>query len=388
MGVRKGVWLGFLILSLAGISFYGGAVSYGFFFALLMLPAFSAVYLTCVYFRFKIYQETASRNMVCGQPMPYYFVLRNEDYFGFASISVRMFPGFSYVENVAENTEYELLPGDEFRYDTRIICRYRGEYEVGVKEVIVTDFFRIFRLRYPMPGTIKAIVYPKLVEVNELVGMSYISAGRQKEAMTDKKLPDVVVRDYTAGDSLKRIHWKASARAGQLMVRNEIGEEQQGIILLLDTKRCSRKTEEYLPLESKMLEALLALGMFFAKRNMAAHVYYGQRGIKTSRITNLKSFEGFYAQMSGVIFDWEESFLQTLQGIYEQGIFLQSGLVVGILHEINEEILYMAEKLSLGGTNVVLYVVTEENLENYVRQNTERKKIIVIPVQAELEGVL
>ena len=67
---KNRIMLGILwILSIIGISFYGGAVSYGFFFALTLMPIISYVYLLCVYFRFHIYQEVQSREMICRQSL-------------------------------------------------------------------------------------------------------------------------------------------------------------------------------------------------------------------------------------------------------------------------------------------------------------------------------
>ncbi|MDE6883329.1 MAG: hypothetical protein K2P48_09465, partial [Lachnospiraceae bacterium] len=61
--LRRWALLGLWLLSLSVISFYGGAVSYGFFFGVALVPVVSAVYLLAVYFRFKIYQKLESRNV-------------------------------------------------------------------------------------------------------------------------------------------------------------------------------------------------------------------------------------------------------------------------------------------------------------------------------------
>ena len=388
MKKRKWIWLGIWILSLVGISCVGGAVSYGCFWALTLLPVISLVYLLCVYFRFRIYQEVESRDMVCGQAFNYYFTLRNEDYFGFAGVNVRLFPDFSYVENLAEDIEYELLPGDEFIYRTKVTCKYRGEYEIGLKEVVVTDFFRLFQLRYPIPGTIRAIVRPKIVNLKEITELSDIVVSLQREALFSKTEPDVVVRDYIRGDSPKRIHWKATAREGRLKVRTDTGEEKQGIHMLFDTKRYSRNMQEYLPMESKMLEALLALGMFFAARDMVTSVHYGQNGARRDEITNIKSFEEFYSRISNIFFREEEEITALFQMLYEQGTFADAKVLIVVLHEMNDEIMEMAERISTEGIYIVIYVVTDNNVENYIRESTVRKKIVVIPTEAELEWIV
>ncbi|MBQ7943562.1 MAG: DUF58 domain-containing protein [Lachnospiraceae bacterium] len=388
MKIRKWIWLVMWILSLVGISFYGGAVSYGFFFAMTLLPVISFIYLLCVYLRFKIYQEVESRDMICGQAMPYYFVLRNEDYFGFAGVKVRMFPNFSFVEGVAEDVEYELLPGDEFIYHTTIVCKYRGEYEVGVKEVIVTDFFGIFRLRYKVLGTIKAIVHPKLVELTSLSEEIQMAAAPQREAYGEQSEPDVLVREYVSGDSLKRIHWKSTARQQRLMTRQYTGEEKQGITLLFDTKRYSKREDIYIPLESKILETTLALNLFFAKKQQRITTYWTQNGIRKCDIESMSSFQDFHAKAEAVIFDKDEDSLRLFKELCESGSLYASKMVIGIFHEINDEVVYLAEQLAIAGITVLVYVVTDEDIESFVRQSTARKHIIAIPAEAELGGIL
>ena len=100
------IWLGLWLLSLAAISFFGGTISYGFFFGVSLLPVLSLLYILCVYMGFKIYQETEGRSMVCGQPVPYFFVLQNDVWFAFTSVSVRLFSSFSYVEKLPGDKEY------------------------------------------------------------------------------------------------------------------------------------------------------------------------------------------------------------------------------------------------------------------------------------------
>lgn len=382
------IWLALWILSLIGISNYGGAVSYGLFFMLTLLSLLSVLYLFCVFLQFKIYQEVESRDMICGQSVPYYFVLRNESFFGFAGVKVRMFPDFSYIENVRDDVEYELLPGDVFRYDTRLTCKYRGEYEVGAKEVVVTDFLHLFRFRCRIPGTIRAIVHPKIVELTELKEISHFFAVQQQESYAEKKEPDVVVRDYIRGDALNRIHWKNTARQQKLKVRNDIDEAKQEIAVFLDTRRYSKDMREYLPLESKMLETAIALGIYFAKNNVHTSLYYGEKGLRQSSLADMRGFEEFYNRISEIRFESNADTAALFEECCSKGLLWKAKIVIGIFHKPEDKILHLADQLAAAGTSVVFYAVTDENMEPYVKQNTSRRKIIVIPTEEELEGLL
>ena len=387
MKLRRFLFLGLWILSLAAITNYGGTVSYGFFYGVTMIPVVSLVYMVCVYARFKIYQEIGSRNMVCGQPERYLFVLQNEDYFAFTSVSVRLYADFSYVEEMPGDVEYELLPGDRFSFETRMVCRYRGEYEVGVKEVVVTDFFRLFRLRYRNPGTVKALVSPRVVALTELKSIGEFQALLRREILGGTEM-DVLVRDYREGDPPRQIHWKLAAREQKLKTRLRIGEEKEGIALFCDMKRYDRERERNLPLENKMLEVLLALGFFFAGKDAGFSVYYSQNGLVKNRVRGMKDFDAFYREMDGVIFREEEDLHGTLEQAMSGGNLWMSKLEFFVLHDLDERIMEVTGRLAAEGTMVVIYAVTDSSQEEYVRQGSERRKIMTVPTEAALEGVL
>lgn len=388
MWMRRGILLGMWLLSLVAISFYGGAVSYGFFFGVTLLPVVTAVYLLCVYFRFKIYQRLESRNVVCGQPVPYFFVLQNDDHFAFASVGVRLFSSFSFVEKLPDGISYELLPGDKYTFETKLVCRYRGEYEVGVKEIVITDFLRLFRVSYRVPETIKALVMPRVVRVDALQCIADIQALLQREAYRVQTEPDVVVRDYVPGDALKQIHWKATARAQELKVRTRTGEEKAGIAILCDTKRYSADNREYLPLENKMLEVLLALTVYFASQNMACAVCYGQRGLVRRHVQDLRDFDAFYRQAAAIDFAKEESVEETGRQALAGGVWQDSRILFIVLHAWSDAVWEMAEQISAGGGVAVLCLVTDENMDAYLGLGSVRRRIVVIPLETELEGRL
>lgn len=384
--VRRLCWLVLWIVSLAAITCYGGAISYGFFFGVTLLPVVSLVYLALVYACFKLYQKIDSRSMVCGQSTPYFFVLQNDGKIPFVSVSVTLFSSFSYVEKMPEDTEYELLPGDKHTYHTGLVCRYRGEYEVGIKEIIVTDPLRLFRLRYRVPGAIKALVKPRLIRVSALQSLEALSVVLRQNLAAASTEPDVVVRDYAAGDSLKQVHWKATAREQTLKVRNRIGEEKQGITLLCDTKRYSDAMRQYLPVENRLLETVLALGIFMAERNVGFTSCYGQQGLRMSRVGSLQEFDAFYEMTSGLVFRQEEDFLTGLSEAMNGGILARTKVFLGVLQKLSPEIMAATQKLADAGIAVVLYLVTEEAEEEYVRLSNERRKIIAVPIEGELEG--
>ena len=134
------------ILSLVGISFYGGPVSYGFFFLITLIPVTSFLYLIYVFIRVRVYQKVIIKDIVAGVPVPYYFTLHNEDYLTFSGIKTEFFSSFSTIGGLEQNLEYELLPKEKLTRETKLICKYRGEYNIGIKRLEYTDYLRLFKI--------------------------------------------------------------------------------------------------------------------------------------------------------------------------------------------------------------------------------------------------
>lgn len=385
---RRWILLLLWILSLVGISFYGGAISYGIFWGITLIPVLSLVYLLFVFMQFRIYQEIGSRTVVCKQPVPYFFILQNETVYAFAGLSVRLFSDFSYVTDMTEDEEYELLPGDRYTYHTSLVCKYRGEYEVGVKDIIITDFFRLFRIRYKNPGAVKAIVYPRIVRKKELESIRDIIHMSTRETVLNQTVPDVVTRDYVAGDALKRIHFKVSAREQKLKTRTMLGERKQEMLLLYDTKRYSEKEQEYLPAENQILELVLALGLFLAEKNIVYTVLYGQDGMRTRLVDGLGQFEQLYEETAHIVFDAKENMTGLVRNVFDSRMHWNTETMIMVTQEPEPELMRLLDILVQEGYMVILYVVTDKDISEYVRQSNSRIKIIAIPVEGNLEEIL
>ncbi|MBO4416078.1 MAG: DUF58 domain-containing protein, partial [Lachnospiraceae bacterium] len=217
---------------------------------------------------------------------------------------------------------------------------------------------------------------------------------------------DAAVRDYIPGDPPKGIHRKLSAKTGKLKSRLTFGEERQGIAIFLDTDRVSDNEYEFIPVENKALEIVLALVDYYAKRsimstlrfyrpgsagnsvrtdnyvrnnteadNSGNNVYtgsYGRNsmsagssgisgaGLEEIKCTGVNGMEAFLAQVSAIQFrNTPES--SAVAGMISQDPVFRNSLVVfmvvtGSCRELNETL----NELSLSGVTTVIYYVGYE----------------------------
>lgn len=377
MTKRRIIYLLILALSLVSISFVGGTISYGFFFAAASVPVIDAVYITVVYFRFRIYQKIESRTVVAGKAVPYYFLLKNEDVFTYSSVRLTMDTAFSTVSKYDPSVTYSLSRGDEVRYNTILVCKYRGEYEVGIKYVTVSDPFAIFRLKYKLLGTIRAIVKPRIADVNEFFDISGIDCSQSTESILYKTEPDISVREYVTGDALKLINWKAYARTGKLMTREQYGEEKHGVMVFFNAARKSKKAEEYIPYENKVLEVVIAIIYHFANIGIKVDADCFTDRLRSFDTNGMDGFEETYEKLSELHFSGNNGIsMSTLESDMER--FLNRQIVFFVTDEITKDIVTTGEYIYANGTRVTVLLISDGKTANITGSNIQ---LIQIPVK-------
>ncbi len=353
--------LGLLILSLVVISFYGGPISYGFFFFVLVTPIVSAIYAAVVYFRFRIYQKIDAKVLVAEKPVTFYFTLQNEELFAFAGIKTDFFSDYSSIIGLDPDTEYELFPHTGIEKETTLICKYRGEYEVGVKNVTVRDYLKLFSFSFKNKETITVKVIPQLVILDEISSLEALAV-TNVDSYTNLTEPDVLVRDYVPGDDVRGINWNLTAATSKPMVRKRIGENTPAISIIMDSHRVSKEPDQYLPLENKILEATIALTYHYLERGIRVNVYAYQSGPVCLGLENTNDWGSFYNRISDFSFD-EKSTSDKLFGFTSSvPDIAKSSAVIFVIHEADEAYKIMKNELEKGTASTATCLITDEGI--------------------------
>jgi len=97
----------------------------------------------------------------------------------------------------------------------------RGYYPIGPMSVTSGDIFGLYSRSMTLPMTDHILVYPRIFPIDRLMLPSLHPLG---ESRTERRIFEdparaVGIRDYQPYDSLKHIHWKASARSKKLQVK-------------------------------------------------------------------------------------------------------------------------------------------------------------------------
>jgi uncharacterized protein (DUF58 family) len=115
----------------------------------------------------------------------------------------------------------------------------RGKFTIGPLEVRIADAFGLVELGRSFTTQTTFMVTPRVVPLDRaVVNGSWVGEGEGRARATAAAgEDDVVPRAYRDGDELRRVHWRSTARYGELMVRREEQRWKNRALLLLDTRR-------------------------------------------------------------------------------------------------------------------------------------------------------
>ncbi|MBA9006511.1 MULTISPECIES: DUF58 domain-containing protein [Thermomonospora] len=121
----------------------------------------------------------------------------------------------------------------------RVRADVRGRYRVGPLTVRLTDPFGLVELVRSFSMTDRLTVTPRIVALpaGRLTGGWTGGGDSLARTVASAGEDDVAPREYRHGDDLRRVHWRSTARRGELMVRREEQHWQSSGTLFLDTRR-------------------------------------------------------------------------------------------------------------------------------------------------------
>lgn len=125
-------------------------------------------------------------------------------------------PGTSLISKTAALLWYT---GASWKH--QLYCAKRGYYPIGPISLTSGDIFGFYPRSDSKPLIDHIIVYPKIYSVNHLGIPSLYPVGdtRAERRIFEDPTRTIGIRDYTPHDSLRRIHWKATARHQNLQVK-------------------------------------------------------------------------------------------------------------------------------------------------------------------------
>jgi uncharacterized protein (DUF58 family) len=114
----------------------------------------------------------------------------------------------------------------------------RGRYSFTGVRAVIEDAFGLERAEMPLAAPATLLVYPRLVPLERLFseGGTYGQDGRRLLLRRPSGFDLHSVRDYEQGESLRKVHWRSTAKRGELMVKELEDAPRDEVAVLLDAE--------------------------------------------------------------------------------------------------------------------------------------------------------
>jgi uncharacterized protein (DUF58 family) len=228
----------------------------------------------------------------------------------------------------------------------------RGRYPIGPVRLRLTDPFGMCEVTRSFTATDPLVVVPRTWPLAPVRGGGLWAGTGESVARSAAASgeDDIATREYRHGDDLRRVHWRSTARRGELMVRREEQPRQMRATVLLDNRSDGHRGEGPESSLEWAVSVAASAAVSLADQRYSVRVLLDER---PAGWTSPYSGEGA-AQLLDQLAVAEEGAPQVLAGalaaLTRTG---GDGLVVAVLGEVEEEVAVALAQLGGRGTRGV-----------------------------------
>ncbi len=205
---------------------------------------------------------------------------------------------------------------DELNYELR--PTERGEYFFGNLNVYVSSPLQIISRRFTFDNGNMVPTYPSYIQLRkyDLIAFSnnLFQYGIKKIRRIGHSMEFEQIKEYVAGDDIRTLNWKATAKKNALMINQFQDEKSQSVYMVIDKGRVMKMPFNGLSLMDYAINATLVLsnvilkkqdkaGMFAFSKKVENRVFAEKRASQMQKILetlyNIKTdfFESDYSRL-------------------------------------------------------------------------------------------
>lgn len=372
MKLNRILYLSLLIITFTFVYYYGGKVPNMFFYTVLVLPIVSFTYMLIGYFMLKYEQSLDNDLIFKGDKVTFTVNITNRSFFILPYISISFLNDKGGVIQKHKINNISLQPFSKREVSIDYIYKYRGDFKLGVSTIEVQDFLGIFKFTLKNKTPLYITVYPQIIDIDEFyLSSGYLSdnvssiGGGQEDISTIEE-----INKYNYGDSLRKIHWKLTAKTNELMIREYEKVGSRSAILILDLQSNNFEVEKNAAIEDKLLETTIAILRYCIYNDAEVKLIYDSKGINAINYSNSLDFQKAYEALAKVEFNQKTSFKDIIES--EVNCNIGKADIIIATFNINYILYEELNKAILLGCNITLiYIYGNEKIENNKAEDKE-----------------
>ncbi len=172
---------------------------------------------------------------------------------------------------------FYLAPYSQVKRLHQITCIHRGYYNVSSAAMTAGDLFGGSIKSASLDVGATLMVYPKIIDVSHI---EYPSMRWQGDLVVKRWImPDPFlvggIRDYRSGDSMRDIHWGASARMGTLQVKMHDYTADPKLLVILNVQAMEKQWGGLMDYEQDVIEQGVRIAASLCMRALSGGVEVG-----------------------------------------------------------------------------------------------------------------
>lgn len=354
------LYIALFLLSLSFVDFYGGKVPYMLFSVVVFLPLVSIAYTFIIYFRFKYTQDTDKKFVMKGDKVNFFFRIHNEDFIFYPYIKITFCGADTIFAKQFQTQCLSILPFGQKTFSFELECKYRGNYAIGINSVEIEDFLGVFKLNYKVFEPKFINVYPRIIILDRFYLMNnFLSESRYSLNNIYEDMSSISdLRKYSPGDSMKKIHWKLSAKLNEIMVKKFQSTSETSAILIVDLKNNTLSVEENTILEDKVIEALVSIVYFCLSHWIPINLVYYKETLIDIEAKGPLDFDEIYKILSKITFSEKVEFNDIIDVYFNTNINKKNIILFtsNITYELYSEIC----KFKYSGYDISMIYISPE----------------------------
>ena len=151
----------------------------------------------------------------------------------------------------------------------------RGVYNFGALTLKMMDLFGIFECNKTIDCNIKVKVYPKIYNIKKIPsgGRDIYQESKDTNSANEDMFSIKDVRKYKRGDSLKRIHWKVTAKHGELYVRESDTISGEEFSVFVDMGKYNINLDRYGEVEESIIDFFVSITNYIVLKGIKTIAY-------------------------------------------------------------------------------------------------------------------
>jgi len=340
---------------------YEHNMTYAAFYAALMLPLISLAATLVLRRKLVISEELSAYEVVKGGRVRYIFTLNNGSFLLCTNVHVSFGTSSPALEADADDGSFSVLPFKSRSVSFDVTTKYRGVYSVGAESITLYDFLGLFKFRQGYAGGVEFVVNPSVKPVSGLPMLAAVQDTAEARSFMQDENYSIIsdLRKYQPTDGYKKIHWKLSAKKGELISKNFQITQRTSVSLVFDSSAVKGlHGEDAMKREDLMVEALVSVMSEVSGQSCPVELRImgkDERGAQTG------AFEYLYKVAAGIRFAdygrFDDYFANIVRMQSEA-----SGMVLFLQH-ITDSTAAAIKTLVFFGCNVVVFAPAEDASE-------------------------